>query len=389
MTRTRSTYLALAEDCCPRAVDYAEAGASATWEHFSAGTACHDILEGITRGRSVGEVVERLLTIGRVGVDAQPPLIPSAVFEGRDLAERWVAAHGVPVGEAEPVWSFREDWTPDPHGDWFGLRADLVTVVDDDGDEDTPPSRTVVVRDYKTSWAADASELETIQRRAQAVAAWSMRPDATHVRVEVASVRRLEVYGRTIATDDEELLLLRTWRDDLDRMIRALRHRGPDGRRLARPGAGCGGCPYVRSCDAAGTYHGGELDALLAEWGAAKARVGALESIARKATADGAVTSGGWVVEQVDRPKRTVSDQTARAVLVEWLERYGVTGERLDDAVTAWVDAVGGMSVTALEGVSKALHPGRGGKATRDIWTSERVEVVHAPVLTVRPADPT
>jgi hypothetical protein len=386
---SRSTYLQLAADCCPRAVDHAEAGVPTVAEHYAVGNAAHEVLEGLARGVPAATTVERLLSIGREHVDPMPPLPAGAVYEGRDLALRWASVYGVPSGgEAEVAWRFGEGWVPDPDGDWFGCRIDVVSVLDEE-DEDGYPSRVVLVRDYKSSWQADAGELDTIQRRAQAVAAWSMYPDATAIRVEVGSLRRMEVYGRTIPLDEDGVALLTGWRDDLDVAIRSLRHRGPDGRRLARPGAGCGGCAYVRGCDAAAARWGDDLPGVLAEWGTAKARTAALEAVVKAAVANGAVDAGGWRVAMRPTETRAVIDGATAAALATMLRAYGIDGERLDEAAEAWAASTGGeMSVTALEKLAKALHPGRVQATARAEWLAARLRTTLVPRLAVEPTEP-
>lgn len=265
MPAQRPTTLALFANHCPKAVDHYEAGKPrlSGWSP-EVGIAAHEILYAIAIDgmEAVPGTVRRLITEGRRGVDSDPPLRPERVFEGRDLAIRYVEQVGLPtrdVATFEAGLAFKRNWTtadydseqfPDVGGPWFRCRIDCVEVIDLEDEESS--GRGLVVRDYKTSWAEGAGWLDSIQAKSYAVAAWMnwkrFMPDGEQpdfIRREIVNLRTLQVHNADVWLDDDGDATLKAWRDDIDMTTDGAMDRP----RIAAPGPRCFGCPYVLVCE--------------------------------------------------------------------------------------------------------------------------------------------
>lgn len=330
MNRYRPTTLRLADRHCPRAVDFYEADRARFRDIFAAGIAAHAVLDVLgmltqRRGAALDEATARAAaddTAKKLMVDgrtfdgaAEPPLPASAVLEGRDLALAWALRHPLsPTARYELGAGFDRDWRPVGYGPAarFRLILDVFDIVEEEAGEESGGGRGVVVRDYKSAWSTDLSELDTVQMKAQAVAAAllvaapiqivgpppgaeqmaelirkaaaspimlpaagaevvELRP-LDFVRQEVVNLRTQQTFGRTIYLDEAGQAVLAGWQRDITMTMDALDELQPrvrvgqvlassrercevvaEGRlmvgpRPARPGAGCVGCPWVLSC---------------------------------------------------------------------------------------------------------------------------------------------
>lgn len=137
---------------------------------------------------------------------------------------------------------------------------------------------------------------------------------------------------------------------------------GPSAR-LARPGMGCAGCPWVSSCQAAREFldetktpmHPEALSRLLA---AAKASAEAIEEIARRVLDDhGHVDVDGFRVGTVATPRREPTDEAGIKLLERWQQQGG--------DVRGLMKALK-PGVTAIEGAAKTLFPGKEQKLVRE-----------------------
>ena len=112
----RPTTLRLFATCCPMAVQHYEDGTPQDRSIFATGTAAHDVLHALAVNGpdSVDDTVAALLTAGREGVDAEPPLHPDPVFAGRDLAlahyERTMGVLGTDHALYELGLAVSDDW---------------------------------------------------------------------------------------------------------------------------------------------------------------------------------------------------------------------------------------------------------------------------------------
>ena len=402
MSTYRPTTLQLANRHCPRAVDYYEERRQAFRDVYSVGIAAHAILdvlgqEGKRRALSedttvADRVAQQLMVAGRTfdGV-AEPPLPPDAVLEGRDLALSWIARNPLSLtAEYELGLGFSASWSPTgySHADAdvrFRLIYDVVDRVDHE-DEETAGSG-VVVRDYKSAWPTGQGELDTIQMRAQAVCAWLRWPELDFVRQEVVNLRTGELFSRTLWYQQDQAVLQRWWRD-LELAMEAL-DQMTAGARPARPGAGCMGCPWVLSCEAAsqfvrdarlgGALAGGLDRATVARaFLVADAQRQALVALAKRATEEGAVDVGdGCLVGTAAQPGRAARADAGRLAWRVWQERGG----DLDGFLRAL-----GPGVTSLQGVARLLLPRKKAEQEQllDQWTEPSPRTVFG--LHQRPA---
>jgi hypothetical protein len=363
-------------DHCPAAVGFAEAGAPTDRRVFAVGTACHAFLEAAPRGQDLDDVAVRLLSVGRTGPDPEPPLPAMAVLEGRALAAAWMEHVGLRGQWAERRFSFDEDWRPTDGAPYYSTRIDYVEHVED-VDEDGYATSTVTMGDYKTSWQASENDLDTVQRRFHALCAFAEFPGATHIVLEIAAVRRRQVYRRVIVLDEEGLALLESWRAEIGLVAAAMR----SGYRIARPSPGCATCPWAGGCKAAEPYltAPGEL---VATWGAAKGIASATESALRALSADDPVDLDGWRIGAAPTPTRKVKPGVTAALLAATMRESGIDGPLLDDVAALWGDRYP-MTVAQVETASKALPRGE-----RAAWLAERLETVIEPRWGVRKVGP-
>jgi hypothetical protein len=269
----RSSTLGLADETCGKAIDYLIAGVPYYRDRFAVGVAAHACLEAIGRATTANgiglfveeameacrPVCEELIAVGRsFGGRPEPPLRSSAVWAGRDLAIAYVRDGGSidPADSFEHVLAVDAEWRPVPADD---PRARFMAQIDAVGlrypnpldDETGIHCRTRIVRDYKSAHSADEKELGTTQRKMQAAITWAHRePEDEALRIEVVNFRRREIFGLTLDPEEVEPQLA-VWRADVESEARAREAVGPDGLRVAAPGAGCIGCPYLRVCEPA------------------------------------------------------------------------------------------------------------------------------------------
>lgn len=256
----RSTKLKLAERHCPRAVDHYEKGMHYDRDIFGAGIAAHAVLEAVQLAPDdyLGDVIERvetqLATKGRSfdGV-GEPPMAVAAIRTGVDLAREWLLEHP-PIPDAKPEvgMAVTKDWTPAKYGTeeaYYQAALDLHWVVDAEYEEYA--ERRLVVRDYKTSWRDLEGTLDSIQLRGQGLLALTRYEDIDVVELQVSNLRANWTYSKELYLDDEGKATLASWRRDIDLLIAQVEARDADGRRFARPGANCIGCPFFGRCPAA------------------------------------------------------------------------------------------------------------------------------------------
>lgn len=348
----RSTTLKLAARHCPRALDHYEAGASFDRRAFEAGIACHAILQAIGENRKEGggpedydricdAVVEQLVTAGRTfdGVP-EPPLSVDAALAGRKLARDWFGQNPLdpdPEAHYEIGIAVDRDWQLVPYGSpehWYGQIIDFACLRW----ETLSDSRAAVlhVRDYKTSWSAGESLLDSIQLRGAGVLA--------HIAAEAGALGGIKSYGllrrevvnvrlgRSFIDEldaSEAAYKVERWRKDVEIQCRALETRGPDGLRVAAPGGGCLGCPYVLSCDPgrrwrAGTSAPSDPWELAVAYATAAATAKALRDLVEPETDEGMIDlRDGWAVGTVARFQMGPTEQAYAKAWEAWAAGNG------------------------------------------------------------------
>lgn len=383
MTAARPTTLRLFTERCPAAVELYEAGAPVDRSVFATGTAAHDVLDAVSRFGFTPEVVEhavkQLISAGRGGVDAEPPLPPDRVFAGRDLAVAYVKQHGLPEGWPELGLAFDASWNPVEYTDaraWFRVRLDLAYVIEVDDEESVGTG--LVVRDYKTAWSAGEDLLESIQLRAQAVAAlahwkeFELDAPPDFVRREVINLRtRRSWHVDTWIGDQADEI--EQWKRDIVTLSEAMLAKP----RIARPGVHCIGCDYAAVCPAAEQL--GEASdpvGIAVRYAAAQGHADELRELAKRAAGEGVIETPdgevGFIAVDVRKPK-----EDAWSVLLEhWLMGQTVDGPTMQLARGFLARMKWGVS--QVESIAKGIMPGRKqAKARRELVDSLVETVTH------------
>lgn len=341
-----STLLATASKHCPRAMAYQEDGEPYDRRPFEVGIAAHAILEAV--GRTVDadgdalsmesvesiarETGETLIAKGRsYNNRPEPPLRPESVWEGRDLALDWLAREPmVPGGRFELGIAVDRHWKPTGYYDdavWLRAVVDVVRVGVREDEESSV--RFVTVRDYKSSWAAGESELQTIQRKVQAVLAWiHFGADAQAIRLEVVNLRTLKLHAVEYWPRDGDVTLTE-WRADLEATLRAYdSQRGLAGGLPAIPGGGCYGCPFALRCP---SFRAFALQACIPESAEDRARLFVAAEALRDALREGLKADShlapifvpGGVVGTVGTESRVLTPEAYLQLWSEWSQRGG------------------------------------------------------------------
>jgi hypothetical protein len=365
----RPTTLRLASAHCPRAIDYYERKRPRFHEVFQAGIAAHECVASVgawaakhgaepdagTVVHLCEETARQLITAGRA-FDGQPepPMRAEDAYEGRDLAIAY-ATEEATVWPVKDVWvergvAFDANWRPVGYNDparRFRLIPDCMALIDDGGEDYS--GRLVLVRDYKTAWNTDASELDTVQMRGQAVAAYLLHGQ------EVDGVRREVVNLRTRQTFYEDTWLelggrdqIEGWRADVTRYMDALdRMRDPQtGLRPLRPGAGCLSCPWAANCEAPHPMaaEAAAMAQRLAQLDGERAGlVAALKDAAAVAPLPIEGGAVGWQRTQKQEPK----PDAAMQMFAEWCSKGG--------DINGFLAALK-PGMTSLQAIAKKLH---------------------------------
>lgn len=340
----RSSTLQLVAETCPKALDFLEADAPYNRDIFSVGTAAHAALEDCGKktveiGRWLSpeesaEVMqgtcEKLISEGReFAGKKEPPLPPDKVWAGRDLALRYQKDSPLsPKYTYEKTLGVTKDFLPCPSkGAWLACRIDAFGTFEpgDDGgwfDESNLAVGPILrVRDYKSKWTADKSELNTTQRKIQAVIGWAHFQDGHEaLELEVVNFRtgrshKIMILPRT----PEGAEVLERWKEDIRSEIKAL-----EGPRIASPGACCMGCPYINQCADALAYlprvFGSANPEEMAKSYAVNLAVAAsMEQALRRATADEPIAIPGGFIGAKLGSERKLTDEAYRMLAEFWI----------------------------------------------------------------------
>lgn len=361
MKKYSSTTIKRFTSNCPAALGFMESGAEEFREIFQGGIAAHAVLQVVgekgaqepAQQRRVGEAVtQELITVGRAFKDRpEPPMNPEDAIEGRDLALRWLSWNElVPDTQYECWLGMGEDGAPCGGAD--GRYSAIIDRMywETQGDEDFE-QRALVVSDYKSAWPTDASELETLQRKGQAVLGWLHHPDAHAITQEVINLRTGGKFRNTIQLDDEGLATLQRWRDDLLHVCTAA-----DLTRAARPGIGCVSCPYILQCEDASALVVNEKAPPVNRYAAALGVTAALAPVLRKQAKDKPLPDqfGGYIGYQATAGRAVDLVEFAGQVAAFW---HG--------DLTGLVLALQ-PGVTSVDKLAKVLFPGKEGKLERE-----------------------
>jgi hypothetical protein len=359
---------------CPRALDFYQDYQRGFGELYAVGTAYHYIMEKIAQAQDVpfcgadSKEMQKIISDCRLELIARgkpndpqgQPLPPQQVIEAAQLARQTLEKYAPPEGSktVEGGIAFDANWQivnwSDPSAR-FRLVLDLAFFEDVQTEEDS--YRCLVVRDYKTSWQVDASEVESIQMRAQAYAMYLTYKDTAlcpaTIRCEVLDVRRQWIHSKEysiaeIADFDEIKAQLTELMDAADAAVIG-------DRRKARTGANCAGCAYVLRCtDAAAVIYAERMEEDPREW-AEQLAVHQGRAKQLKAVLDEYVKEHGPVDTETGQygPKvtaRRVPDlDKSKELYNEWTRHGGEAG--------GFVTAIGGVGSSGVESVLKVLMP--------------------------------
>lgn len=396
----RSTLLNTLERHCPLALDFAEQGKPYTRDVYAVGVAAHAVLQRFAeveaeKGDIIGLEYAEALARGYAVTLAtkvrdwdgnpEPPMRLADAESGAALAVSWYRAHGIPVGgRAEAGFAVGSSWQAMPYGRDAHYRGilDLIWIAEDIDDEDRSPPRVLFIRDYKTAWRD--TDPTSVQLRGQVLLAkaWAEAKgeDIDAIEAQIGNLRTRQITSHRIwlnADGRDELL---TWRSDIDRRIRvAAALVGPDGTRPARPGDGCSGCPWLRSCPAAAAVALSDDPAELARaWLVTRAVQDDREERLREAAADAAIRVDDVLVGYHGQASAVPApDAPARIVRAWW---RSPTAEHQQTEAHALVTALD-PGATAIRSVIKEVLPGKGPevKAARAALEAEMLTQQIAP----------
>ena len=364
-----STSLKCFIENCPQAHHFYKQGKPQSTEHFQPGISTHAVLQVIGEKKAVEKkhqeriadgVVRELITTGRKYYDEpSPPMKPECAITGRDLALQYLSTNDLPENaKYEIVLAMDKHGRPcDLENGYY--RAIIDCVYDAvEGDDDFAYD-VIVVRDYKTAWSAGEDELESPQRKSQAILAAMHFPDKKGVRMEVVNIRTSKVYSKTVYLDDSGKELLDRWKRDILMICAAA-----DKTVKARPGAGCRKCPFIDSCpDAdklATTAKNAEALAII------NAKRDNLITILKSQLddSDGVRLSDGYIGYK-NLPANTIADEAPYQILGMWYN------QPLDDVPHSKPLEVGllralKLGATQVENVAQHLFNGDGKVARED-----------------------
>ena len=391
----RSTTLNLLLRNCPRAVDHFDANTPIDRTQFEYGVAAHAVLQALidhpdddVTDRAEATVRE-LVTNGRTFYgQTEPPMHPEPATAGRDVALTWLARDfdGLdPAWVAEVMYTVDRDWNPctlaDPDA-WLHAVIDVVGPCEYEDDDFA--STGVTCRDWKGSYQTETADLDALQQKIQALLVAAHNPDAAFIRRQVVSLRTCQTFTYDLWLDEDGQATLAQWRRDVEHVCAQAEAVGDDGKRPARPGPCCGGCPYVLRCEDA--QAGGALDgdvwALARNYSMLKATLDAMAPTLRHATADAPIEIDGHRIGYSTRERQAPTPETPATIAREWFAPDDwAAWERENADVLGLIAALkpGAGSVKAL---GKALYPGRGAARVDDF--KDRRAALEAEALTTK-----
>ena len=311
---------------CPHAVTLWKMKMPYDRSVFHTGVIAHAILEEIGKNPQeeprviADKVVEKYCSSGRsYDGNPEPPAPFKDAIEGASLALDWHSRYPVPNGPHiyhEHPFAFDQDWNEVGYYDTTARFRTLLDVVEIHDQDNT---RTAIIRDYKTSWVATADELDSFQRRCQAVVVWLVyQPDI--IVLEISNLRLKWNFRRELIVN-EEANTLQKWMDEITLAIKTL-----DNELKPNPGIGCINCPYSPKCDHFDKMY--KADDVMKRYIAAKEVVSKLEPQIRKAAKNQppkAMSLGKVGYAKKERKKVL---PTAQATLVQkWKEQDGTVDE--------------------------------------------------------------
>ena len=199
----------LRDNHCGHAIEMWRQNAPYERDVFHTGVAAHYVLEMCALKPDedptivAQECIQELTTQGRSYDDVpEPPMPVNRALEGAEIAMNWLQYNTLPTVNAhfEEEYAFDGEWNEVPYNSdeaVFQTILDVVEIRHEYDDEADATIKHAIVRDYKTSWAADNSELYTTQRWCQALVVW-LRHNPEKITLEIANLRSKKAYTRVV-----------------------------------------------------------------------------------------------------------------------------------------------------------------------------------------------
>lgn len=368
MNKYSSTILKMFNSNCPAALGHYENQTPADNDFFNTGIAAHAVLQVIGEKEARTEaaqlkvahaVVDELITKGRsYNGRHEPPMAPSHAQEGRDIALEWLQWNELPdhacyeIGLGMSAAGVPCEY--DAENCRFRAITDLIyfeTVGDEDFNVDA-----VCVRDYKSAWPTNESELDTLQRKGQAVMAHLHYPDYAAIKLEVINLRTGQSFEKVIMMDDAGRELIKLWERDILQACKAA-----DATRESRPGAGCLSCLYTLSCDdcmSCANGNGGDLATQLAALEAVRADL--IKTLKPKAVDNKFPVEQGYVGYRTQTKKITTPD-APQLLMDNWF------ADDADHAETRSLLKAMKFPASAVENAAKLMYPDKNDAAREDL----------------------
>lgn len=300
---------------------------------FQVGVASHAILEAIGQATNknpditiedinkiADETAIELSTRGRAYDRVpEPPMTIKQAIEGKELAiKHWVYNPLPADAHYELPLAFDSDWNQVDYYDdstIFRTMLDMVQISEET-DEEGDTIKTILVRDYKSSWHIDTSQLDNMQRRAQAVCIWLAYPDADVIELNVFGLRTGKQVTREINVHAEGDTL-RQWHQDIILALNILQLP-----QTPSPGANCIGCPYAERCEhAAHTMK--QNQSIVERYISSLAIAKALEPQIKKITKEGNIKTNGGYVGYAQKSKSSATKTAVPKLWNVWKENNG------------------------------------------------------------------
>jgi len=305
----------MAEQYCQYAIKLLHDRTPYDREVFQTGVAAHYILEVLGKkanqlerqllpdeiNQTISDTCQELITKSREydGVP-EPPIPLLNIHEAKQITTAWAHRNPLPHDAFyEMPFALNKDWKQVEYNSTDAIFQTIIDMVhyfvDDNG------VRTVIVRDYKSSWYI-TGQLDNLQRKAQAMVAW-MKFNPEKIITEVTSIRTGQVLSREIWVQGNSQQL-NEWADFIKMSAIALSN--PDKLR-AQPGPNCFQCPYAHSCKYV-TGHANQAKHVVHKYVAALAVAKGLEKDVKSITKESPVQQGNTTVGYVAKESKSLAN---------------------------------------------------------------------------------
>jgi hypothetical protein len=243
------------------------------------------------------------------------------------------------------------------HDEAAKFRAVIDLVYEDQIGDEEWAADILVVRDYKSAWPTGEADLDTLQRKGQAVLTYKRHCTGKNagkyaaIRQEAVNLRTGASFIRDINLDDEGLDILYRWEKDILMVCNAA-----DKTRAFRPGYGCMSCDYTLSCEHCIKAYRGDGYDIAEQYIATYLVQSALAGILKEKTKEQPIKIAGGNIGYAPFEKKVPVQDAHRRLADIW------TMENPDEPPPEMLDIMKGMKLTAanIENALKVAFPGRG-----------------------------